>query len=378
MRGFFPFCARAISLIIACIVFTAGASADIKEDRMAFAQRVGTEIASHSFKKLYVADFLDTLGVRIDKGCYFASVFSTSLAEQKQGFAVVNRIDGQRMLTKAEFITVDLPKLQSPTKVGADTGVDVLVMGTFQQNLSSMVLDISLKEVASGKEVFRAQYQENATDEFEALFPAALDPTGTIYFFPGLDGVGHPKCVTCPPPAAATPDGQKSAADQLLSAVFRANGKLGEARIVRSADPTADQAVLEALKDWKVEPAKDASGAAVPVRHSIRVGSSSSDSGTVPRAGVNGVTSPQCVHCPPPEYSDDARKSKSEGAVLLDVTVLPDGRVADIVVLKTPTNDLGAKAVKAVKSWNFKPALDKAGKPVACRVNIQVTQRTLN
>ena len=63
------------------------------------------------------------------------------------------------------------------------------------------------------------------------------------------------------------------------------------------------------------------------------------------RAGVNGVGSPQCIYCPQPEYSDEARKAKYQGTVLLDVTVTADGRVTNPVVIKGPGLGLEEKAL---------------------------------
>jgi TonB family protein len=249
-------------------------------------------------------------------------------------------------------------------------------MGTFQQNLTSIVLEISLRDVASGKEVFHTQYQEQATDRFEALFPAALDTTGTIFLFAGLDGISRPICGTCMHPAPVPGKAQAAAANQLLSAVYTAEGKLDQARVVRSADPTLDQAALEATQNWKAEPAKDASGTPVPVRQAIEMSAIPNDPPGVLRAGVNGVTSPQCIYCPEPEYSEEARKARLDGTVVLDITVLPDGSVNDIVVLKTTGHGLEEKAIETVKKWKLKPASDKQGNLVACRVNIEVTFRT--
>jgi len=53
---------------------------------------------------------------------------------------------------------------------------------------------------------------------------------------------------------------------------------------------------------------------------------------------VNGVGSPMCIYCPQPEYSDEARKAKYQGTVLLDVTVTADGRVLNPQVLKGPVS----------------------------------------
>ena len=91
------------------------------------------------------------------------------------------------------------------------------------------------------------------------------------------------------------------------------------------------------------------------------------------RAGVNGVGSPMCIYCPQPEYSDEARKAKYQGTVLLDVTVTADGRVLNPQVLKGPGLGLEEKAMAQVKNWKMRPAVGPSGKPVNCRVQIEVT-----
>ncbi len=91
------------------------------------------------------------------------------------------------------------------------------------------------------------------------------------------------------------------------------------------------------------------------------------------RAGVNGVGSPMCIYCPQPEYSDEARKAKYQGTVLLDVTVTVDGRVIAPVVIKGPGLGLEEKALSQVKNWKMRPAVGPSGKPVNCRVQIEVT-----
>lgn len=93
------------------------------------------------------------------------------------------------------------------------------------------------------------------------------------------------------------------------------------------------------------------------------------------RAGVNGVGVPVCVYCPLPQYSDEARKAKYQGTVVLEVTITPDGRAIDIRVVKGPGLGLEEKAIEAVKGWKFKPAAGPSGKLVPTRVPIEVTFR---
>ena len=93
----------------------------------------------------------------------------------------------------------------------------------------------------------------------------------------------------------------------------------------------------------------------------------------VPRAGVNGITSPRCIYCPQPEYSKKALKANFSGVVLLDVTVTTDGKVINPVVLKSPGLGLNEKALAQLPKWKMKPALNPEGKPVNCRVQIEIT-----
>jgi TonB family protein len=90
-------------------------------------------------------------------------------------------------------------------------------------------------------------------------------------------------------------------------------------------------------------------------------------------AGVNGVGAPKCEHCPQPDYSDDLRKKKIEGTVLLSIIVTPEGHPTGIVVIKAPTDVLAQKAVEAVRSWRLKPATGPDGKAVAARVQVEIT-----
>ncbi len=93
------------------------------------------------------------------------------------------------------------------------------------------------------------------------------------------------------------------------------------------------------------------------------------------RAGVNGVGKPECIYCPNPEYSDEARKSKYMGTVLVEITVTSDGRVLNPVIIKGPGLGLEERVLTQVKNWKLKPAIGPSGKPVNCRVQIEVAFR---
>ena len=73
-------------------------------------------------------------------------------------------------------------------------------------------------------------------------------------------------------------------------------------------------------------------------------------------AGRKGVTVPEVIFNPEPSFSDEARKAKAQGMVLLLVVVGKDGRTHDIRVGQSLGMGLDEKAIEAVNRWRFRPA----------------------
>jgi len=97
--------------------------------------------------------------------------------------------------------------------------------------------------------------------------------------------------------------------------------------------------------------------------------------GGVFRVG-GGVTAPVLLHKVEPEYSEEARKAKYQGTVLLYIEVSPDGRATNIKVQRSLGLGLDEKAIEAVKQWKFKPGY-KNGQPVTVAATIEVNFRLL-
>jgi protein TonB len=89
-----------------------------------------------------------------------------------------------------------------------------------------------------------------------------------------------------------------------------------------------------------------------------------------------GVSAPAVIYKVDPEYSEEARKAKYSGTVLLSVIVDTEGNARDIRVAKSLGMGLDEKAVEAVMQWRFKPGL-KGGQPVNVRAQIEVNFRLL-
>ena len=88
-------------------------------------------------------------------------------------------------------------------------------------------------------------------------------------------------------------------------------------------------------------------------------------------AGKLGVTVPQVIFNPEPSFSDEARKAKAQGIVMLLLVVGKDGRTYDIRVGQSLGMGLDEKAIEAVNRWRFRPATLN-GQPVATQIAVQV------
>jgi TonB family protein len=97
--------------------------------------------------------------------------------------------------------------------------------------------------------------------------------------------------------------------------------------------------------------------------------------GGVFRVG-GGVTAPQLIYKVEPEYSEEARKAKYQGTVLLYVQVDPTGHAVNMRVLHSLGLGLDEKAMEAVRKWRFKPGM-KDGRPVTVEAQIEVNFRLL-
>lgn len=89
-----------------------------------------------------------------------------------------------------------------------------------------------------------------------------------------------------------------------------------------------------------------------------------------------GVSAPQPIFKVEPEYSEEARKAKYQGTVLLAIVVDEEGRTRNIRVIRSLGMGLDEKAIEAVSKWRFRPGY-KDGRPVPVHANVEVNFRLL-
>jgi len=92
--------------------------------------------------------------------------------------------------------------------------------------------------------------------------------------------------------------------------------------------------------------------------------------GGVFRVG-GGVTPPTVIQRIEPQYSEEARKARYQGTVVLEAIVRKDGTCDIIRVVRSLGFGLDENAMQALRQWRFRPGM-RNGVPVDVSLNIEV------
>lgn len=85
---------------------------------------------------------------------------------------------------------------------------------------------------------------------------------------------------------------------------------------------------------------------------------------------------PKLIYKIEPEFSEEARKAKFQGTVVLTIEVDPAGNASNFRIVSSPGLGLDRKAIEAVTQWRFRPAY-RNGKPVISSARVEVNFRLL-
>jgi protein TonB len=84
------------------------------------------------------------------------------------------------------------------------------------------------------------------------------------------------------------------------------------------------------------------------------------------------VSAPVLIYSVDPEFSEEARRAKAAGNVIVNLWVDEKGMPSHVRVIRGVGMGLDEKALAAVKQYRFRPAMEN-GKPVLVELNVEVT-----
>ncbi len=93
-----------------------------------------------------------------------------------------------------------------------------------------------------------------------------------------------------------------------------------------------------------------------------------------PMAVSGNVTPPVKIYTPQPQYTEEARRARIQGVVILQTIIDCRGDVTEVTVLKGLPMGLTESAVAAVSQWRFEPARVD-GRPISVYYNLTVNFR---
>jgi TonB family protein len=168
-----------------------------------------------------------------------------------------------------------------------------------------------------------------------------------------------------------------------LHVTIAADGSVKDVAVV-NGDARLTSAAVDAVKKWRFQPFsaddKPVEGQrdvtvnfklAEPADTETRLDDSTDP---IAKKGSAGVTRPQIIHSPDPEYTKAALDAHVDGLLALSLVVGSDGKPRDIKVARSLGYGLDETGIEAVRQWRFKPATQD-GKPVAVSIVVEVPFR---
>lgn len=205
-------------------------------------------------------------------------------------------------------------------------------------------------------------------------------PDADGYYSVG-EGINPPKPIH--PSPAVFPNDPRLAGlkySRIIAASIDATGKLVESHLVSTNPGPFDASALAAVQGLAFEPAK-LHGIPVPVRVQIWVPFVPNEPRAVPEVmplKFNGFKKddrpPKALNTPEAVFSDEARRARTQGVVVMSVIITDKGEMEDLHIVKPLGHGLDEKAMEAARQYRFAPAL-RWGIPVPHRIKIEINFR---
>src|SRR3984957_18768842 len=228
--------------------------------------------------RVFVFDFSNAVDKEFSQlGRLLADRFSTALANQADGFVVLDR---QLLTAYLKDNWIDQKEIQSngiALALGRSLGASGVVRGDLEEDPDHQ-FRLTLKLEGFGP-AWSEKSRLALTGEIAALFKEPLPtflrrsplPTEPGVLIPGLDGVGIPACIYCPPPLYdAAARAAKSQGTIELSVVVTAEGHSDSILVLKGAPFLLNKQAIEAVQKWKFKPAEK-DGKPVRVRVPIEI-----------------------------------------------------------------------------------------------------------
>jgi TonB family protein len=228
--------------------------------------------------KFFVFDFTNASDKQCSKlGALLAEHFSSALAKHADSFVV---LDHQLLTSYLKDNWIDQKEIQGlgiALALARFIGATGILRGDLREDPDNqLLLTLSLEgfgPVSSVGEVIAANGEMRALlkDPLPAFERSSPIPAEPGVLAAGLDGVGVPECIYCPPPLYS--DAARAAKYQgtiVLSVDVTSDGRSDSILVLKGAPFMLNKQAIETVQKWKFKPAEK-NGKAVPVRVPVEI-----------------------------------------------------------------------------------------------------------
>lgn len=281
-----------VNRILAAILagsIAAGIAAGPARGQEADLDRAATNIAQAAhdakLKKVAVFDFIGPGNNVTELGTKLAEEFTQALSRAGQRIDVEDRatlagqmkqwdygpddsLQPRSLLALAAYEHMDAAVFGNINRQGGTFNVSIRVTPTTKNNLTAPMPDVVAREnvaIASSDET------EKLAETFIArgANPRDIDKT---YPAAGRNGYSFPKCLYCPGAQYSEPARKaKFQGTVALSAIVTADGRTDDIKVVSRLPGGLTDKAIEAVQQWKFQPAVDSAGNPVAVKQIIEV-----------------------------------------------------------------------------------------------------------
>jgi TonB family protein len=238
-----------------------------------------------------VTDFTETHNPDSQLAVVLAANFAHSLRIQARNFTVLDRSDVEAAIENHKLPIGALSSRSIIACYAPELGATLIIGGRIEYTPENLVLDLDTRSLAGDYGISAKKIITPLTPAMETLksklalgIEAIFGEDKTVWVRDesskvtvtsaksGAGGYSYPACVYCPP--ARYTDAAviaKAAGTVTLSVVIGADGKAQRISVQRALPCGLDQRAIDAIKEWKFEPATGPDGKPAAVVQTVEV-----------------------------------------------------------------------------------------------------------
>jgi TonB family protein len=237
----------------------------------ALAGKVATSLSRAKLKTVLVFDFVGPDGMDA-VGQKLAADFRASLAKSGQDIRVEYYSELLGLLKKNELVVANLHNMATARWIVGQTEVDAWAYGTLSNGIGGLKLTVDAYPVKAAERYIEFDTSIPLTDDLKALVGERKKDEFSSLPRPGENGYSYPACVYCPGVQyTAEALRQKFSGTVVLELTVEPDGHPQDITVKVGLPFGLTQKAIEALKQWRLNPAIGPDGKPASVREVVEL-----------------------------------------------------------------------------------------------------------